>query len=140
MQPIPIPDGVAEAAGGRRVVIGDQDPTGNVRPCEYVLTESTNYPGRPCVSALIAPSEPERLAIAAGSEIWLTLDGAEVPWSLDVDDRSDTPVDWQDMFRRYAELVKAEEGITFLNRGHWSDAEKVAIARMLGVDEWWYAS
>src|SRR5436305_2667594 len=33
MRPIPIPDGVAESMGGRRIVIGEPDPTrDDVRP------------------------------------------------------------------------------------------------------------
>jgi hypothetical protein len=80
---IPIPDGVAEAMGGRRVVIGDSDPTrDDVRPCEYVLTPSTIYFGRPAVHALVELDNDERAAIAAGARIWLTLDGGEWPWSL----------------------------------------------------------
>jgi hypothetical protein len=86
VRPVPIPDGVAEAMGGRRVVIGEPgDPTRtDVRPCEYVFTESTLYPGRPAVSALIVLDDADREAIAAGAGLWLTLDGGELPWSLRV--------------------------------------------------------
>ena len=85
-QPIPIPDGVAEAMGGRRVVIGEPgDPTRtDVRPCEYVATDSTLYPGRPCFRALVMLTEDERAAVAVGAPLWLTLDGGELPWSIDV--------------------------------------------------------
>jgi hypothetical protein len=73
--------------GGQRAVIGEPgDPTrDDVRPCEYVVTPSTLYPGRPTVSALIELDDDERAAIAAGARIWLTLDGGELPWSLTVD-------------------------------------------------------
>lgn len=86
MRAVPIPDGVAEALGGRRIIIGEPgDPTRtDVRPCEYVLTASQLYPGRPCVTALVDLDDTERAAIAAGARIWLTLDGGEVPWSLTV--------------------------------------------------------
>lgn len=85
MMAVPIPDGVAELMGGRRVVIGGSDPTrDDVRPCEYVLTPSAIYPGRPCVRALVALDDADRAAIAAGAHLWLTLDGGEWPWSLEV--------------------------------------------------------
>jgi hypothetical protein len=87
MRPIPIPDGVAEAEGGRRVVIGEPgDPTrDDVRPCEYIVTPSLLYPGRPVFTALIELDDIDRAAIAAGGRLSLTLDGAEVPWSLTVE-------------------------------------------------------
>lgn len=83
---VPIPDGMAEAMGGSRLVVGEPgDPTRtDVRPCEYVVTSSRLYPGRPCVHALIEVSDDEREAIADGARVLLTLDGAEVPWSLQV--------------------------------------------------------
>jgi hypothetical protein len=84
MRAVPIPDGVAEAMGGRRVVIGEPgDPTrDDVRPCEYVVTASALYPGRPVVSALVELDDDDRAAAAAGMPLWLTLDGGELPWSL----------------------------------------------------------
>lgn len=87
-QPVPIPDGVAETMGGRRVVSGEPgDPTRtDVRPCEYVVTESELYRGRPCVHALVALDDEDRRRIAGGARLWLTLDGGEVPWSLTVED------------------------------------------------------
>jgi hypothetical protein len=86
MRPLPIPDGVAEAMGGRRVVIGEPDPTrDDVRPCEYVVTASKLYPGRPVVSALIEVSDEDRERIAKGARLWLHLDGGELPWALDVE-------------------------------------------------------
>lgn len=89
MIPVPIPDGVAEAMGGKRIVIGDPgDPTGNVRPCEYVMTASPNYPGKPCVHALVELDDHDRERIAAGARLWLTLDGGELPWRLEVADPS----------------------------------------------------
>lgn len=84
MRPIPIPDGVAEASGGRRVVIGEPgDPTrDDVRPCEYVVTPSAIYPGRPCFTALVELDDDDRAVIAAGGRLALTIDGAELPWSI----------------------------------------------------------
>lgn len=88
MRPIPIPDGVAEAMGGQRVIIGESgDPTrDDVRPCEYVVTASTLYPGRPTVTALVVLDDEDRRRIADGALISLTLDGGELPWSLAVED------------------------------------------------------
>lgn len=86
MRPVPIPDGVAEANGGVRAVIGEPgDPTrDDVRPCEYVVTASTLYPGRSAFTALIELDDSDRAAIADGAWLALTLDGGELPWSLAV--------------------------------------------------------
>ncbi len=85
MRAIPIPDGVAELAGGQRVVIGGSDPTDpKLTPCEYVVTASEIYPGRPTVSALVALDDDERAKIAAGAHLWLHLEGGELPWSIEV--------------------------------------------------------
>lgn len=86
MRPVPIPDGVPEAMGGQRLVIGEPgDPTReDVRPCEYVVTRSELYPGRPCVWALVELDDEDREAIARGARIWLSMDGGELPWSLSV--------------------------------------------------------
>lgn len=86
MRAVPIPDGVAERMGGVRKVIGEPgDPTReDVRPCEYVVTPSQLYPGRASVHALIEVEPNEREAIAAGAQLWLTLDGGELPWTLQV--------------------------------------------------------
>jgi hypothetical protein len=67
MRPLPIPDGVAEAMGGQRVV------------------NRRLYPGRPVVSALIEVSDEDRAAIAEGARLWLHLDGGELPWSITVE-------------------------------------------------------
>lgn len=87
MRAIPIPDGVAEATGGRRVVIGEPgDPTrDDVRPCEYVVGHSQLYPGRYTFTALVELDDGDRAAIAAGARLSLTLDGGELPWSLAVE-------------------------------------------------------
>lgn len=85
MNAVPIPDGVAEASEGRRIVIGEPgDPTRtDVRPCEYVVTPSELYPGRLVFSALVELDEAEVECIELGArQFWLTLDGAEVPWSI----------------------------------------------------------
>lgn len=85
MTPIPIPDGLAEDMGGYRTVIGEPDPTrDDVRPCEYVVTASAIYPGRPCVSALVELDDADRAAIAAGAKLWMHMDGGELPWSIEV--------------------------------------------------------
>jgi hypothetical protein len=80
MRGVPIPPG-----SGRTIVIGEDDPTReDVRPAEYVVRYSDLYPGKLAYSALVELDDDEREAIANGARIWLTLDGAEVPWSLDV--------------------------------------------------------
>ncbi len=81
MRAVPIPDGMP----GQRIVIGESDPTrDDVRPCEYLVTESDLYPGRPAVHALVELSDEDRAAIASGARIWLRLDGGELPWTLSV--------------------------------------------------------
>lgn len=89
MIPVPISDEILAAhPEGRRVVLGepgmnpadDHAPT----PCEYLVTPSTLYPGRPCFTALLELSDDERAAIADGARVALTLDGAEIPWSVEV--------------------------------------------------------
>ncbi len=86
MRAVPIPQGWPEAMGGTRVVMGEPgDPTrDDVRPCEYVVSPSALYDGRPCFHALVELSDEDRAAIAAGARVWLTLDGGELPWSLTV--------------------------------------------------------
>lgn len=86
MRALPIPDGVAAASGGRRVVIGEDDPTrDDLRPCEYVITPSKLYPGRVVYSALVELDDSEVERIGAGHRrFWLTLDGCEVPWSIEL--------------------------------------------------------
>lgn len=92
MRPVPIPDDVlaefVAATGGNahRVVLGEPDPTRlDVRPAEYVMHPSKLFPGRPCYTALVKLSDEDRAAIIAGADVVvLTLDGAEVPWSLAV--------------------------------------------------------
>lgn len=85
MRPIPIPDGLAESIGGRRVVIGEPDPTrDDVRPCEYIVTASDLYPGRPAVTALIELDDDDRAELAAGGRLALTMDGGELPWQISV--------------------------------------------------------
>ena len=85
MRAIPIANGVAESLGGRRVVIGEPgDPTRtDVRPCEYIVRPSALYPGRMTYMACIELDDTDRIRLAAGAHLWLTLDGGEVPWSID---------------------------------------------------------
>lgn len=86
MRAVPIPNDVVKASGGIRVVLGEPgDPTrDDVRPCEYVVLPSHLYPGRSSYTALIEVNDTERDAIASGAQLSLTLDGGEVPWSLEI--------------------------------------------------------
>lgn len=92
MMPVPIPDEMLgafrDATGGQaeRLVLGEPDPTRlDLRPAEYVVHPSTLFPGRSCYTALVRLSDEDRQAIVDGAEfVVLTLDGAEVPWSLGV--------------------------------------------------------
>lgn len=81
MKPIAIPEHVADAMGGQLVTIGGQ-PGEDVTPCDYVVTASTLYPGRPAVHALVELNDDDRAKIAAGHGLWLTMDGGELPWSI----------------------------------------------------------
>jgi hypothetical protein len=85
VRPIPIPDEVLAANPAcRRVVIGENDPTrDDVRPCEYLVGPSTLYPGLPAVTALIELDDEDRAVLAAGGRLFLTLDGGELPWSIE---------------------------------------------------------
>lgn len=87
MIPVPISDDVADAMGGIRVVIPG-DPAREVLPCEYVVTDSPNYPGRPCAHVLVELDDAERVLIAAGARIWLTMDGCMPPWGLEVESQA----------------------------------------------------
>jgi len=82
---LPIPDEWV-IHGARRIVIGEPgDPTRtDVRPCEYLVTGSALYPGRPAVTARVGLSVNEREAVALGADLILTLDAGEVPWSIGV--------------------------------------------------------
>lgn len=85
MTPVPIPDHLR--ARLRTVVLGEPGMSpaddGAPAPAEYALTPSTLYPGRACFSALVVLDDADLAHIAAGGRhLWLTLDGAEVPWSL----------------------------------------------------------
>jgi hypothetical protein len=40
-------------------------------------------------------------------------------------------MDWQDMFRRYSDLVGEYEGIEFLYENDWTPEEWVAIQELL---------
>lgn len=90
MHAVPIPDDVLDAwieqhGHAARIVIGESDPTrDDVRPCEYLLTASSVFPGQPCVTALVELTDADRAAIAAGARLTLTMDGGEAPWTLAV--------------------------------------------------------
>jgi hypothetical protein len=86
MRPVPVPDSVLVATANehgcyaRKVTIGD--PARDLHAVEYVAIPSELYPGRPCVTALIELDDDDRVAIAAGAHLALTLDGGELPWAL----------------------------------------------------------
>lgn len=84
MSPVPISDALLAATpGGKRVVIGESDPTrDDVRPCEYLVVESDLYPGAPALHAIVELDDDDRAAIAAGAKLVLRLDGGELPWSI----------------------------------------------------------
>lgn len=70
MDPVPIPNGVAEAVGGRRIVIAppDGDLTGDIRPVEAVIVDND-------VNILIELNEHDRHLAALGQPLWLTFTG-----------------------------------------------------------------
>jgi hypothetical protein len=84
---LPMPPALVEQLGARgTVVIGEPgDPTReDVRPAEYALSDSALYPGRSACTVLVDLDDAERARIAAGGRLLLTLDGGELPWSIDV--------------------------------------------------------
>jgi hypothetical protein len=84
VRPVPIPP---ELVNGRpTIVLGEADPTrDDVRPCEYLVTTSTVYgAGWPAYTAVLVLDDNDRAAIAAGARLTLTLDGGEVPWSINL--------------------------------------------------------
>lgn len=79
MRATPIPDWWT----GARVVVGESDPTrDDVRPCEYAVTDSTIFPGRPAVHARVELDDRDREVLAAGGVLWMCMDGGELPWSI----------------------------------------------------------
>lgn len=83
MRPTPLPDSWT----GRRVILGPADPTrDDLRPCEYAVRPSLEYPGRPRVLARVELDEEDRRLVAAGAVLWLELDGGELPWCLRLTD------------------------------------------------------
>lgn len=85
MRPVPIPDHLRSRY--QTAIIGEpgMSPADDdaPSPVEYVVAPSTLYPGRPTFNALITLDDEDVARIAAGARlVWLTLDGAEVPWSL----------------------------------------------------------
>ncbi len=81
MRATPLPDSWA----GQRAIIGPSDPTrDDLRPCEYAVRSSREYPGRPRVLARIELDDADRDLIAAGAVLWLELDGGELPWQLHI--------------------------------------------------------
>lgn len=86
-----MPPMLAHALGAERtVVIGEpgMNPADEAapQPAEYAVTASSLYPGRATYHVLLVLSRAEREAIAAGdgATVLLTLDGAEVPWTVSV--------------------------------------------------------
>ena len=81
MRATPLPDSWA----GQRAIIGPSDPTrDDLRPCEYAVRPSREYPGRPRVLARIELDDADRDNIARGAVLWLELDGGELPWQLHI--------------------------------------------------------
>lgn len=82
MHPIPIPAHV-DPDLPRTVLGAPGDPTNDdVRPCEYIVSPSTLYPGRHSFTAIIALDDEDRAALAAGAHLSFTMEGAEVPWAI----------------------------------------------------------
>ena len=72
---------------GQSVIIGPPDPTrDDLRPCQYAIRASREFPGRPRVIARIELDDHDREIIAAGAVLWLELDGGELPWQLTLTD------------------------------------------------------
>jgi hypothetical protein len=44
----------------------------------------------------------------------------------------EAPIDWREMFRRYADIVGMQEGVSFLERYQWS-AEEWAALQAAGI-------
>lgn len=89
MIPVPFPPDTP----GARCVIGEpgMNPaaTDAPMPVEYLLGHSTLYPGRYTFTTRLVLQQEDLNAIAAGARhLLLTLDGAEVPWSLTVEGSS----------------------------------------------------
>lgn len=81
MRATPLPDSWA----GQRAIIGPSDPTrDDLRPCEYAVRLSREFPGRARLFARIELDDIDRENIAAGAVLWLELDGGELPWQLHV--------------------------------------------------------
>lgn len=79
MRATPLPD----SWQGQRAIIGPADPTRNdLRPCEYAVVPSHEYPGAPRVLVRVELDDNDRQVLAADGVIWLELDGGELPWSL----------------------------------------------------------
>lgn len=136
MQPVPIPDGVAEANGGHRVVFSAPDGdliSDEIRACEAMVTDDS-------ITILIELDDADRVSAMNGLPIWLSILGRHLsPFSIEFAQPVDPArvIDWRDMFRRYADLVGEEEGVDFLNRGDWSPAEQESIeALMRGQVRW----
>ncbi len=83
MRATPLPD----TWSGQRAIIGPSDPTrDDLRPCEYAVAPSREYPGRPRVLVRIELDDDDRALIAAGAVLWLEMDGGELPWQLALTD------------------------------------------------------
>ena len=81
MRATPLP----ESWEGQRTIIGPSDPTrDDLRPCEYAIVPSREFPGRPRVIVRIELDDSDRENIAAGAVVWLEMDGGELPWQLHV--------------------------------------------------------
>ena len=78
---------------GARAIIGPSDPTrDDLRPCEYAVRASREFPHQPRVLARIELDDTDRDLIADGAVLWLELDGGELPWQLHITDpRAEVP-------------------------------------------------
>lgn len=81
MRATPLPDSWA----GQRAIIGPADPTrDDLRPCEYAVVPSREFPGQPKVLVRIELDDTDRAVLAAGCVLWLEMDGGELPWQLHI--------------------------------------------------------
>lgn len=83
MRPIPIPDGVAEVNGGRRVIYtapGGDMLDDDVRPVEAIVIDDPVDLVQ--VAVLIELDDDDRAAAAAGLPIWLSFKGGMPIWGI----------------------------------------------------------
>jgi len=85
MRATPLPDSWV----GRRAVIGPADPTrDDLKPCEYAVLPSVEFPGSPRVLVRVELDDDDRAAVTAGAVLWLEMDGGELQWRIMLSDPS----------------------------------------------------